>query len=101
MVKNKFKKSEIKIKDLKEKQPIQNMIVEVIEKQEEREYNKQRVTSVKIKDDTGEARLDLWDNDIDEVNVGDLIIIKKGFSKGEYEGVFDLTKGKYGEIEIL
>lgn len=100
----------MKIKDLKDKMSVQDLVVEVMMIQKEREYNKQRVTSARIKDDTGEANLDLWDDDIDRIKEGQIINIKAGFAKEKNfidketdrkVHIFDLTKGNYGEIEVL
>ncbi|RLE39359.1 hypothetical protein DRJ17_01400 [Candidatus Woesearchaeota archaeon] len=92
------------IKDLYPKQGKVDLIAEVIEKGEVREFEKfgqkGRVCNAKIKDQTGEIKLTLWNEDIDRVNVGDTIHIKNGYVS-EFQGEMQLSAGKYGSMEVI
>ena len=59
-----------------------------------------RVVSGKLKDNTGEIILSLWNDQIDQVSVGDRIKITKGYVR-EYRGELQLSTGKFGSLEVL
>lgn len=92
------------IKDLKAREGKVDIVVEVTEKQESREFQKfgspGKVCNAKIKDDTGEITLTLWNEDIEKVKVGDKVHIKNGYV-GEWQGELQLSTGRYGELEIV
>ena len=71
------------IKDLKIREGNVDLVAEVIDKAEVREFQKfgkpGRVCNAKIKDDSGEVTMTLWNEDIDKVKVGDKIHIKNGW----------------------
>ena len=78
--------------------------VEVTEAGEVREFEKfgrrSRVCDVTIKDDTGEMQLTLWNDEIDEVTVGDKLKLTDGWVK-EWKDKMQITKGRSGKIEKL
>ncbi len=90
------------ISDLQPKQGKIDIIVEVVDKSDVREFEKfgkkGRVCNCKVKDDTGEISLTLWNDDIDKVNVGDRVQIKNGYVS-EYQGEKQLSTGKFGSLE--
>lgn len=92
------------IKDLQARQGNVDLIAEVVEKGDVREFQKfgkaGRVCTAKVKDDSGEISLTLWNDDIDKVNIGDRIQIKSGYVN-EWQGEPQLTTGKFGSIEVL
>jgi len=94
----------MEITDLKPKQGNVELVAEVIDKGEVREFNKfgkqGRVCNAKIKDETGEIAFTLWNDDIDKVNVGDRIKIENGYVN-EWQGELQLTTGRYGKLEVL
>ncbi len=59
-----------------------------------------RVATATIKDDSGEIKLSLWNEDIDKVKVGDRIKVSNGFVR-EFQNEPQLTAGKFGKIEVL
>jgi replication factor A1 len=93
----------MEIKDLKPRQGSIEVVGEVIEKGEVREFEKfgkkGRVCNAKIKDATGEIALTLWNEQIDQVNVGDTVHIINGYVN-EWQGEPQLTSGKFGTIEV-
>lgn len=92
------------IKDLQPKQTNVEVIAEVIEVGEAREFQKfgkaGRVATARIKDDTGEVKLSLWNEQVDQVKEGDKVHIKNGYV-GEWQGELQLTTGKFGSLEVL
>ena len=92
------------IKDLQARQGNVDIVVEVIDKGDVREFDKfgkkGRVCPAKAKDSSGEIVLSLWNEQIDEVNVGDTIHITNGYVS-EFQGEPQLTTGKFGKIEMV
>ena len=92
------------IKDLKPKQGSVEITAEVTDKGEVREFNKfgkeGRVCNAKIKDASGEVALTLWNEQIDQVNVGDTVHITNGYVN-EWQGDSQLTTGKFGTLEVV
>jgi ssDNA-binding replication factor A large subunit len=92
------------IKDLKPKQGSVEVTAEVTEKGEVREFTKfgkaGRVCNAKIKDASGEMALTLWNEQIDQVNVGDTVHITNGYVN-EWQGETQLTTGKFGALEVV
>lgn len=92
------------IKDLQAKQGNANVIATVVSKDSIREFQKfgkaGKVCNATIKDDTGEVKLTLWNEQIDSISVGDKIEIKNGYVN-EWQGEKQLSTGKFGSLEII
>lgn len=92
------------IKDLEPRQGNVEITAEVIEVNEPREFTKfgrtGRVATAKIKDETGEVNLSLWNEQIDLVKPGIKIKITNGYVN-EFQGEKQLTTGKFGKLEVL
>ena len=57
------------------------------------------ILELKVKDETGEIMLVLWDDMIiDDLKAGDKLKIENGFVSS-YHGVWRINVGKYGEIK--
>lgn len=93
----------MEIKDLQPRQGSVEVVGEVTEKGEIREFEKfgkaGRVCNAKIKDATGEIKLSLWNEQIEQVNVGDTVHITNGYVN-EWQGEMQLTTGKFGKLEV-
>lgn len=93
----------MEIKELQPKQGNVDIVAEVTEKGEIREFEKfgkqGSVCNAKIKDATGEIALTLWNEQIEQVNVGDTVHITNGYVN-EWQGEMQLTSGKFGKIEV-
>ena len=91
----------MKISELQARQGNIDLVGEITEKSEPREFNKfgntGRVCNAKLKDDSGEIKLTLWNEQIDQFNVGDKVHIVKGYV-GEWQGELQLSTGKFGEL---
>jgi len=92
------------IKDLKPNSGNVTLTLEVVSKESPRSFEKfgksGRVCNAKVKDETGELKLTLWNDEIEQVNVGDKIQIQNGWCS-DYKGELQLSAGKFGKIEIM
>ena len=98
-----------KISDLKDREEI-TVDVTVTKIFDTRQFNKKdgspgKVRNLKVKDDTGECRIALWDEDVDLVESlgiedGSLLRCQDCFVKQTQFGV-DITKGRKGQIVKL
>ena len=92
------------LKDLQIKQGNVDVVVDIIEIGDVREFEKfgkkGRVASAKVKDESGEMVLSLWNEDIDKVKVGNKIHIINGYV-GEWQGEPQLSSGRMGQIEVI
>ena len=91
----------MKIKDVLAQQNATLENVEVIEKAEPRSFNKYgkegRVCNARIKDDSGEMKLTLWNDEIDTVNEGDKLSIIDGWVS-EWQGNKQISAGRNGKL---
>jgi len=94
----------MEVKDLKPKLGKVEISLEITEKSEAKEFSKfgsvGRVCNAKGKDSTGEIAVTLWNEQVDQVNIGDLIKITNGYVS-EYQGEMQLSTGKFGQLEIV
>jgi replication factor A1 len=59
-----------------------------------------QVANAKIKDDSGEVALTLWNDQVDQVKVGDKVNITNGYVR-EWQGELQLSTGKFGKLEVV
>ena len=94
----------MEIKDVQANTGNLDLVLIVTEKDEPRTFEKfgktGRVCNTKVKDDTGEMKLTLWNEDVDKVKVGDKIHLKNGWCS-EFRDEKQLSSGKFGEIEVI
>jgi replication factor A1 len=94
----------MEIKEIQANQGKIDVVAKVVEKEEPRTFEKfgkqGSVCNAKIKDDSGEIKLTLWNEDVMKVSLGDKIHVKNGWCS-EYKGERQLSSGKFGEIEIV
>ncbi|MAG15977.1 DNA-binding protein [Candidatus Woesearchaeota archaeon] len=93
----------MKISELTARQGNVEVTGEVTEVEEPRTFNKAgkegRVTNAILKDDSGQIKLSLWNEQIDAVKQGSKITIKNGYVN-EWQGELQLTTGKFGTLEV-
>ncbi len=58
------------------------------------------VCDVTVQDDSGSIKLTLWNEQIDQVKVGDNIKIENGYVTS-FKGEIQLNVGKYGKLSII
>ena len=92
------------ITDLKPGQGKVDIEVEVTDISEVRTFSKfgrdGKVATARVKDDSGEIDLTLWNESIDEVSVGDRVKIENGYVS-EFQGNPQLTAGKFGTLSVV
>lgn len=96
----------MKIKDLRDGMRRINIEAKVIQKSDAREvrsrYGNQtyQVADAIVEDETGTMKLTLWNEQIDQVNVGDTVKIENGYITS-FRGEIQLNSGKYGTLSVL
>jgi len=94
----------MQIKDLKPKQGNVDIIIDVIDVGVPREFQKfgkaGKVSTAIAKDETGDIKLTLWNDDIEKVNSGDKVHLTNGYVN-EWQGEMQLTTGKLGKLEVV
>jgi replication factor A1 len=94
---------QMNIAELSPKQGNVNIIVEVVDVGEVREFVKfgrpGRVANATVKDESGQIMLTLWNEQIDQVKAGDKVKVTNGYVR-EWQGEKQLTTGRLGSLEV-
>ncbi|MCJ7423280.1 OB-fold nucleic acid binding domain-containing protein [Candidatus Bathyarchaeota archaeon] len=96
---------EVKVKELRDGMKRVSIEAEVTEKDETREVTSRfkdqalKVASAVIADDTGTIKLTLWNEQIDQVSVGNTVKIENGYVTS-FRGEIQLNIGKYGKLTV-
>lgn len=94
----------MQIKDLKPKQGNVDIIVDVVDAGTPREFQKfgkpGKVATAIAKDETGDIKLTLWNEDIEKVKSGDKVHLTNGYVN-EWQGEMQLTTGRMGKLEVV
>lgn len=96
----------MKVEELRTYSRKANVKVKVVSKDEprtvvsRRDGNTYRVAEALVGDETACILLNLWNEDIDRFEVGDVIEIKNGYVK-LFQGSMRLNIGRYGEARKL
>ena len=94
----------MQIKDLKPRQGNVDVVVDIVDVGDAREFQKfgkpGKVATAIAKDETGDVKLSLWNEDIDRVKAGDKIHITNGYVN-EWQGEIQLTTGRMGKLEVV
>jgi len=94
----------MQIKDLKPKQGNVDITVDVVDVGDTREFQKfgrpGKVATAIAKDETGDIKLTLWNEDIEKVKAGDKVHLTNGYVN-EWQGEMQLTTGRMGKLEIV
>ena len=92
------------IKDLQAGQGKIDMIVEVVTIDTPRTFDKfgksGKVANAKIKDESGEITMTLWNEQCDTVKPGMKVHIINGYVS-EYKGEKQIGTGKFGRLEVV
>ena len=96
----------MKIKDLRNGMKRVDIEAKVLEKTEPREvmsrYKNEtyRVANAIISDDTGQIKLTLWNDQIEQVNENDTVKIENGYVTS-FRGEIQLNIGRYGQLTVM
>jgi replication factor A1 len=92
------------IKDLQPRQGNIDLELDIVDVGEVREFEKfgrkGRVATAVAKDETGDIKLSLWNDDIEKFKSGDKVKITNGYVS-EWQGEKQLSTGKFGKLELL
>lgn len=92
------------VKDITANSKIDEITVEVVSVSEARKFATAKgsgtVASAAIKDETGDIKMSLWNEQISEIKEGDKIKIENGWC-GEFRGERQVSTGKFGTITKL
>ncbi len=92
------------VKDLQARQGNVDIVVDIVDVGDVRQFEKfgrsGRVATAVAKDETGDIKLTLWNDQIDQVKAGDKVHITNGFVS-EWQGEKQLTTGKMGKLEVV
>ncbi len=93
------------IKDLKDGMKRVSVEAKVVEKGDTREVKSRfkdetyRIVDAVVADETGSIKLTLWNEQIEQVNVGDNIKIDNGYVTS-FKGETQLNVGKFGKLAV-
>ena len=93
----------MQVKDLQVRQAVDTIDLEVTEVDEPRTWTNARgsgtVANAKAKDETGEVKITLWNDDVGLVKPGNKITIENGWVS-EYQGELQLSTGRFGKLVV-
>ncbi|MFQ5941804.1 MAG: DNA-binding protein [Nitrososphaerales archaeon] len=95
----------MKLSELRSGMRSVNIEASVVSVSEPRTVNKRdggtaKVADVIIKDDSGEIKLSLWEDQIEMVKAGSKIAIENGYTTS-FRGENQLSVGKYGKLNVM
>lgn len=94
----------MKISELQPKQSNVTIELDIVEKLPVREFQKfgkpGRVCTAIGSDGEKQAKVSLWNEQVDEINTGDRIRLENGYVN-EWQGELQLTTGKFGKLLVL
>ena len=94
----------MKVSELKPRTPVPEIELEITSKGEVRDWANEngsgKVCSCAGKDETGEVKVSLWNEDTGKVNEGDKIKIIDGWCS-EFRGEKQVSPGKKGQLEVI
>ena len=96
----------MKINELRDGMRKVDIEATVVEKSDAREVRSRwtndtyMVADATIEDETGKITLTLWNEQVEQVSVGDRIRIENGYVKS-FREILQLNSGKYGTLTVL
>jgi len=95
----------LRIRDLRDGMRRVDIVAKVVEKSEIREVQSRsgdetyRVADAVISDGSGTVKLVLWNRQIDQVNIDDMVRIENGYTKS-FRGEIQVNVGRYGTLTV-
>ena len=93
-----------KVKDLQAKQGNVTIELDVLDVGPAREFQKfgkpGRVSTAMAKDDSGDVKMTLWNEEIDSIKPGDRIQLTNGYVS-EWQGELQVSTGRFGKMEVI
>jgi replication factor A1 len=88
----------IKIKDLRSRMSGIDIVAKVVDKSQPTLRGGKRYSVAVIEDETGRVTLNLWRDQVDQVEVGDIIRIPGAFTQ-KYRGILQVST--WSDIEVI
>jgi len=95
----------LKIKELRDGMKRVSIEAKVVEKSDTREVTSKfknetyKIADAQIADETGTIKLTLWNEQIDQVNVDNIVKVENGYVTS-FRGEIQLNVGKYGKLTV-
>ena len=95
----------VAIKDLQDGMKRVSVEAQVVDKSDVREVKSRykdetyRIVDAVVADETGSIKLTLWNDQIEQVNVGDKIKIENGYVTS-FKSEIQLNVGKFGKLSV-
>ncbi|MBN1940666.1 MAG: hypothetical protein JW772_00630 [Candidatus Diapherotrites archaeon] len=94
----------MKVKELQPMKSIDSLEVEIVSKEEPRQFASAKgsgtVCNCAAKDDTGEVKITLWNEQCNQFEEGDKVKITEGWCN-LYKGTVQVSTGRNGTIEKI
>ena len=96
----------MKIKELRDGMKRVNVAAKVVQKSDAREVRSRykdetyRVADALINDETGTIKLTLWNEQINQVNINDMVKVENGYITS-FRGEIQLNVGRYGKLSVI
>ncbi|MBI2573676.1 hypothetical protein HYV86_07460 [Candidatus Woesearchaeota archaeon] len=94
----------MEIKDIKPNQGKIDIVADVVAKDQPRSFEKfgkaGRVCNIKLRDNSGDVKFTLWNDEVDSVKIGDKVQLQNGWC-AEYKGEKQLSAGKFGKLVVV
>lgn len=98
-----LKYTKMDVKDLQPNTSVDVLELEVVEVEEPREFTNfrgaGRVANARAKDASGEIKLTLWNDQVDQVKPGDKVTIANGWVK-DFRGELQVSTGRLGTLTV-
>lgn len=92
----------MKVKEIKPMQAVDELELEIISKEEPRQFASEKgsgtVCNAAAKDDSGEVKLTLWNEQCEQFNEGDKVKLTDGWCS-LFKGQMQVSTGKKGKLE--
>ncbi|NCN68515.1 MAG: single-stranded DNA-binding protein [Candidatus Altiarchaeum hamiconexum] len=93
----------MKVSDLRPNAAVDRIELDVEEVGEPRNFSNYRgpgtVATATVKDETGDATLTLWNEQINQVHSGDKVVVEDGFVK-TFQGKLQISTGRQGKLTV-
>jgi len=93
----------MKVSDLRPNAAVDRIELDVEEVGEPRNFSSYRgpgtVATATVKDETGDATLTLWNEQINQVHSGDKVVVEDGFVK-TFQGKLQISTGRQGKLTV-
>ena len=88
----------MKVSDLQDRSAVEEIVLKITDVKEPADTRVGMVQQAEAEDDSGSVTITLWNEDVGQYGIGDVVKITKGWCK-VYQGQTQVSSGKFGTIE--